>query len=73
MVIMDEPFALLLLVANVMGTGVLGSAHMAQRKAQSEFQQQMVQIMSALENIPFKWALVGGDWAATSGWISTGR
>ena len=62
MVIMDESFALLLLVANVMGTGVLGSVHMAQRKAQSEFQQQMVQIMSALENIPFMWALVGGDW-----------
>ena len=62
MVIMDEPYALLLLVTNVMGTGVLGSVHMAQRKAQSEFQQQMVQIVSAQENIPFMWALVGDDW-----------
>ena len=61
MVIMDELFALLLLVTNVMGTGVLCSVHMAQRKAQSEFQHQMVQIVSAVENIPFMWALVEGD------------
>ena len=62
MVIMNEPFALLLLVTSVMGTGVIGSVHMAQRKSQAEFQQQVVLIVSALENIPYVWALVGGDW-----------
>ena len=62
MVLLDEPYALLLLVSNAMGAGILGSVHMAQRKAQTEFQQQVVHISSCLEKVPYQWAVIGGDW-----------
>ena len=62
MVIMVEPFALLLLVASAMGMGVIGSVHMAQHKAQTEFQRQIIIISLTLETVPSAWAVIGGDW-----------
>ena len=61
-VLSDSQFALLVVVRNVRGVGIIGSVHMAQRSEGSKFEAQMSIISSIVSATPHEWLLIGGDW-----------
>ena len=61
-VIMDAPFALMVLAKGVPGLGVLVSVHMAQRKEEQKYEEQLLAIQAAINTHPNIWIIIGGDW-----------
>ena len=61
-VLSDSQFALLVVVRNVRGVGIIGSVHMAQRSEGSMFEARMSVISSVISATSHEWLLIGGDW-----------
>ena len=61
-ILSDSQFALLMVVRNARGLGIIGSVNMAQRSEGSKFEAQMSFISSIISATPHEWLLIGGDW-----------
>jgi hypothetical protein len=61
-VIMDAPYALIVLAKGVPGLGVLVPVHMAQRKEEQKYGEQLLAIQAAIHNHPSIWIIIRGEW-----------
>ena len=61
-VVLDEYFALLILVRAVLGLGIAGSLHMAQRSDTAEYHKQLLSVFRVIEESAVIWTTLGADW-----------
>ena len=58
---MDGPYALMVLAKLAPGLGVIVSVHMAQRKEEPKFDEQLLAIQAAVQALPNIWIIIEGD------------
>ena len=61
-VVLDEYFALLVLVRSALGLGIAGSLHMAQRSDTAEYHKQLLSVVRVIEESGVIWTALGADW-----------
>ena len=60
--LLDAPHALVVLPKGVLGLGAILSVHMAQRKEEQKYEEQLLTIQTALAELPNIWIIMGADW-----------
>ena len=61
-VVLDEYFALLVVVRSALGLGIAGSLHMAQRSDTAEYHKQLLSVVRVIEESAVIWTALGADW-----------
>ena len=60
--VLDEYFALLVLVRSALGLGIAGSLHMAQRSDTAEYHKQLLSAVRVIDESAVIWTALGAHW-----------